>query len=154
MIKYKKMSLFDSPEGSILAHACNAKGVWGRGIAKEFKDKFPNSFKEYNEFCKNQNTIGKSLLGSTENGYQVLSIVTSSDYGNHTDEYSEILANTTLALQDFMVRLAHMDAIYLGPIYSNKFNSGLFGVPWEWTEEILKVFIKKYNLNWTVCYQE
>lgn len=65
-IKYIKGSLFDAPEGYILTHACNAQGVWGSGIAKEFKKRKPLAFKNYNLFCKDPKTdngVKKSAEG-------------------------------------------------------------------------------------------
>ncbi|KAK4904538.1 ADP-ribose 1''-phosphate phosphatase, partial [Elasticomyces elasticus] len=32
-------SLFDSPDGSALIHACNCMGVWGSGIANDFRER-------------------------------------------------------------------------------------------------------------------
>ena len=49
MIQYKRMSLFDAPTESAIFHSCNALGIWGAGIAKEFKERFPNTYKQYNK---------------------------------------------------------------------------------------------------------
>jgi len=36
-------------------------------------------------------------------------------------------------------------------VYSNKFNSGLFNVPWEMTEYFLKCFLnRRSDVKWTV----
>lgn len=149
-IIYKKMSLFDAPKGSALVHACNAQGVWGSGIAAEFKKLFPSSYKSYKEYCKNYTLAGGFDIAE-ENNYIILSLITSKNYGNKIDSSDEILVNTTLALNDLGDYLERCGYNHEREVYSNKFNSGLFNVPWEKTEVILKVFVKKYNLNWTVC---
>jgi ADP-ribose 1''-phosphate phosphatase len=141
----KKMSLFDAPEGSILVHACNAKGVWGSGIAKEMKERFPLAFRHYNAQCETYLMTGNYDL-TFDKTHTIASIVTSKDYGPNVDSPDEILVNTVIALYEAL-KYANRDT----PIYSNKFNSGLFNVPWECTEAIIKVFVKQYNLNWTVC---
>jgi len=153
MLKYKKMSLFDAPPGSILMHACNAQGVWGRGIAAEFKRRFPASYKEYVADCTDYindsplwGAAGKSLFLNEEGGYQVCCLVTSYDY-THVDDKKTILMQTVMALEDFCVT---QDPQHKS-IYCNKFNSGLFAVPWEETASILKYFEMKYNLDITVC---
>lgn len=52
MIKEVYGSIFDNlPEYSVLVHQCNAKGWMGAGIAKEIAKRWPNSFKEYHEYC-------------------------------------------------------------------------------------------------------
>lgn len=139
MIKYKKGSLFDAPKETILVHACNSKGVWGSGIAAEFKKRYPAEFLRYERLCK----YGENILGTGPIYSNVGCLITSSGFGNSLDTKDEILVHTTLALNNLCERGP-------GPIASNKFNSGLFKVPWEETEKILNVFVKKYNLDWTV----
>lgn len=151
-MEYRKMSLFDAPEGSIIAHACNAQGVWGSGIARAFKEMYPKSYEEYHHFCTKLfeddrfNPIGKSVICQKENGHSVLCFITSDNFGLKKDNENAILIQTTLALYDFF-RKTH----YGHEIYCNKFNSGLFGVPWEKTEAILKYFENRYKTNFIVC---
>ena len=146
MIAYKKGSLFDAPKGSILVHACNAQGVWGAGIAKEFKNRFPESFKYYRRNCvlAEEPQVGKAYLLPLENGYQVGCLITSRCYGEDLDPITIILNQTESALSslEFYLKLNPK------PVYSNKFNSGLFGVPWESTENVLKSVIG--DCEWTV----
>lgn len=143
------MSLFNAPKGAVLVHACNAQGVWGSGIAKEFKERFPSSFKQYHKYCKDVfNVSGTSYLTTQENTQFVGCLITSDNYGKNVDSKDKILVNTICALRDLAER--YPDSMF----YSNKFNSGLFGVPWEETERFLKVIVEKYNLDWTVCVQD
>jgi ADP-ribose 1''-phosphate phosphatase len=140
-----KMSLFDAPEGSILIHAANSQGVWGSGIAKEMKERFPLAFRRYNAQCSTYLMTGQYDL-TFDKTHHIASIVTSNNYGEKVDSPEEILVNTTIAIYEL---LKYADKKL--PIYSNKFNSGLFRVPWFKTEEIIKVFVKQYDLNWVVC---
>lgn len=151
-IKYIKGSLFDVAEPeSILIHAVNCRGVWGSGIAKEFKIKFPQSFEIYHYSCSNKN-VGEAGICKQENGYSVGCLYTSESYGKEVDDKDKIIVQTTLALNDLVT--VCLPIKYKGKIYSNKFNSGLFGVPWEETEKILAYFVERYNLDWTVTYLE
>lgn len=148
-LTHKKISLFSTPEGSVLVHACNAKGVWGSGIALDFRKLFPNAYKRYSEYCKSIGSIGTApVLG--DNGYFIACLITSSGFGGTVDDQDTILVNTTLALNMFCSN-EHWRHYGKRTIYSNKFNSGLFGVPWKETEKILKVLVKRYDLNWVVC---
>jgi ADP-ribose 1''-phosphate phosphatase len=147
-IHYKKISLFDAPAGAILVHACNAQGVWGSGIAKEFKSKFPKSFKEYNEYCKNNPsyyTDGTALITKLENDHQVGCLITSSNYGDKLNAEQTILINTKHALENLAQKCKETT------FYSNKFNSGFFKVPWEHTEKLINDFVKKHNKIWIIC---
>ena len=51
MIIYCRGDLFQS-EANVLAHGCNAHGYMGAGVAKEFKERYPEMFREYNKLCK------------------------------------------------------------------------------------------------------
>jgi ADP-ribose 1''-phosphate phosphatase len=161
-ISYKKMSLFDAPEGEIIVHACNSQGVWGSGIAKPFKENYPKSFLDYHHFCKTETAkrgsatglAGLSGLDRAEKHW-VGWIVTSHDYGPNKDSVEQIKINTTLALMSLCKQLydAHPSTETID-VYSNKFNSGLFAVPWEASELILETVLKRYSrINWIVCDQ-
>ncbi|KAK2751073.1 ADP-ribose 1''-phosphate phosphatase [Myotisia sp. PD_48] len=47
-----KGDLFRAPPGAALIHACNCQGNWGKGIAKEFKERYPRAFQIYRSHCQ------------------------------------------------------------------------------------------------------
>jgi ADP-ribose 1''-phosphate phosphatase len=156
MITYEKISLFDVLKGSIIIHAVNAQGVWGSGIAKEFKERYPKSYEHYNYFCKNYTALGRGTFSNfKEEKHQVGWICTSKNYGDKKDNPIQILTNTTLALIDLCDELDATRSIngYSNiTVYSNKFNSGLFNVPWSNTEIVLNEILKRYpNINWIIA---
>lgn len=162
MISYKKISLFDAPTESVIIHACNSQGVWGSGIAKAFKEKYPESFKFYNGFCKVQNEERGTACGRADlspfpvsEPHWVGWIVTSHNYGPLKDSPELIKINTTLALRELCQKLylAHpKDSNPTIDVYSNKFNSGLFAVPWGDSELILNTVLRDFKrINWIVC---
>src|SRR5579859_6977248 len=81
VIEYRKGSLFEAPKGSYLVHACNTQGVWGSGIAVEFKKRFPGAFAHYNRHCQNplDLIIGKCWCMS-EPDYIVTCLMVSTGY--------------------------------------------------------------------------
>jgi ADP-ribose 1''-phosphate phosphatase len=147
-IVYKKGSLFETSKGSILVHSVNAKGIWGKGIAVEFKKRFPESFQFYYELCNEYgaNLVGTYIEGPKENEYKVCNLVTSNGYGKFRDSKENILFNTRTAIR-FLLE-DHLNE----NINSNMFNSDLFGVPWNDTEKILKEVTDEvgYKSDWTV----
>lgn len=154
MIEHIKISLFDVPKDEVLIHACNAKGMWGSGIAKEFNKRYPGSYKDYQLFCKEHGT-GEAGLSTypVDEAHWIGWIITSEDYGSNKDPKEVIKINTTLALNSLCKLLykAHDDN-YPIDVYSNKFNSGLFNVPWEESELILKTVLKRFKrINWYIC---
>ena len=51
MITYMTSDLFQSP-AQVLVNAVNTVGVMGKGIALEFKKRYPEMFREYQTLCK------------------------------------------------------------------------------------------------------
>lgn len=130
-----KGSLFDAPKGSIIIHACNTKGVWGSGIAKEFAKRFPKAHHTYMEFCRKDghNLLGRCLLIPDKSGYVIGCLFTSKDYGKYVDKPDKILLATRLAIAELILQ----NPAKL-PMHMCKINSGLFNVPWSDTKAILK----------------
>lgn len=59
MIVYKKGNLLEDP-AEALVNAVNTVGVMGGGIARQFKEKFPEMFVEYERACNNNEVrLGK-----------------------------------------------------------------------------------------------
>lgn len=165
MITTKKMSLFDAPEDSIIIHACNSQGVWGSGIAKAFKERYPFSFSEYADVTRCFNNergtaCGTGFMSSAhvDEAHWVGWITTSHNYGPLKDSPELIKINTTLALHDlckYIYRAHPKDSNETIDVYSNKFNSGLFNVPWEDSELILQTVLRDFKrINWIVCDSE
>jgi len=145
VIDYQKLDLFSAPTGSLLAHACNCHGVWGSGIAVTFKATFPKSFEEYKQYCrdKGKDALGTSLITSE----RVACLFTSFNYGVKRDPPHNILMHTAKAVTDLLSKIGPTDQVF-----SNKFNSGFFGVPWEHTEEELAAsLLFSAAVKWTVC---
>lgn len=128
MVKFKTGNLFNAPKGSYLAHACNCMGGWGPVIAAKFKKLFPNSYREYKNFCDDGAKPGDVFVCSEENGYRVLCLFTSAGYSARKDSKSDIIEATKTALQKLPT-----DA----PIHMPLINAGQFGVPWENTAPLL-----------------
>lgn len=161
MISYQNISLFDAPQGGIIVHACNSQGVWGSGIAKPFKEKYPYSYISYQRFVEEKvlergTACGRGSLTNTlfDEDHVVGWIVTSHNYADKKDSPELIKIHTTMALvnlcEDIMQRYPYVDDQI--NVYSNKFNSGLFAVPWEQSELILKTVLKDFpKINWVVC---
>lgn len=153
-LTYKKMSLFDAPEGSILLHASNAQGVWGSGIAKEFKERYPQQYEVYKRACEKNYVVGRFIdcsIYEKEPKHLVCTIVTSKGFASNVDPNPTVLTNTKNAVKEMIEFGVKKFGIQENTVYSNKFNSGLFQVPWENTEKIIKEQIKNTIINWIVC---
>lgn len=66
-ITYTSGNIFNS-EMQTLVNPVNTVGVMGKGLAKHFKDKYPDMFVEYKAKCDDETlTIGKLHLYRTDN---------------------------------------------------------------------------------------
>lgn len=67
MITYIAGNLFDSP-AQVLVNAVNTVGVMGKGIAKDFKQIYPEMFKQYQALCETgQFQVGQLWLYKSPN---------------------------------------------------------------------------------------
>lgn len=158
MLRYEKKSLFDVQGKVILVHAANCQGVMGSGIAKEFKQRFPEAVKAYEwDFDRSGQRgsmmppgAGQAKIYPTHNPDILMGcLFTSWNYGRNVDHPEAILTYTKSALPKFLRRLEGYPDF---KVYSNKFNSGLFNVPWPKTEAAIIEALKAYpGVDWTVC---
>lgn len=140
------MNLFDAPRGSVLIHACNCRGVWGSGVAREMKKRFLSAYHAYQSACLQAGNLGNAFLWD-DNEYRIGCLMTSDGYGVDVDDPDHIVAATDASLWKLFPLLGHSTEVF-----SPKFNSGLFRVPWERTEEILKFHLTQNpKINWTIC---
>lgn len=79
-IKSRYQSLFDS-NSQTLVNTVNCVGVMGKGIAKEFKARYPEMFKEYNTICNNNELkVGKPYVWKSKSKKWVLNFPTKCHY--------------------------------------------------------------------------
>jgi ADP-ribose 1''-phosphate phosphatase len=141
MLEVRKGDLFQgAPDTALLVHACNSRGIWGRGVATEFKKRFPKAYKDYANWCSEENRLGKSLITG-----RVGCLVTSRNYGCYCDPPHLITQNTQKAINDLLSKNDHFTEIH-----SPMINAGLFRVPWTITEKIIKVSIFNRPIKWVV----
>jgi len=122
MITYTASNLFEST-AQVLVNAVNTIGAMGKGIALEFKKKYPEMFKEYQALCKSGALdIGQLWLYKSPEKW-VLNFPTKRDWRNKSQiEYIDI------GLKRF-VEIYEADAIK--SISFPRLGSGLGGLSWE-----------------------
>lgn len=149
-INHRSGNLFDAPKRTVLVHACNTRGVWGSGVAAEFKRRYPEAFTWYHSICA-QAEFEADLRGSADilDGpdyeHAVGVLYTSKSFGAQVDPPEMILQATAAALHTLLLERPK------GDYHSPRFNSGLFRVPWVHTEALLESALALYpDATWTV----
>lgn len=151
------------PAGSFLVHSTNCLSIWGSGFAAEMSHIFPAAYERYRVFCTewrldpsdrwpSPSLAGKCLVIPPQEAdiamgapsVSVVCLFTSYGYGRPNsaigkpgkDRQAKILNQTVTALGDFTRQLEEMRVkgeVQDVVIYSPRFNSGAFRVPWERT---------------------
>lgn len=144
-IKYIRGDLFSAttigPHSPILAHACNPFGSWGGGVARVFASKCPEAYKLYQKHCKkSQNLLGTCFLARPGNGEPIVACLFTSDFEKSPED---IVRFTSSAIQDLANQVTSIDNLEkvengAVKIHMPQINSGIFNVPWEHTEEVLR----------------
>lgn len=144
-IDYKKGSLFqDMNNNFIYVHSNNSKGNWGKGIALEFAEKFPKAYSSHKNI---KNKLGMGYVVDHDD-YKVGCLITSIGYGRYKGDAKSILLYTYISIINMLQSLKE-DNVY---IKSPKINSGLFSIPWKFTEKIIIRACQKTdkNVEWQV----
>lgn len=171
MINYIKGDLFShraslTTKKTIFAHACNCRGSWGAGVASVFYKKYPSAFEIHKDYCRkfHSKLLGTTQLiptqasdpGNSDNNAAlpyVACLFTSDFAGMKKLSPPDIVHYTDLAMQDLLKQFEEIDTAEFeeenGKIVVNmpKINAGLFAVPWEETEAVLKKYDSHLHIN-------
>lgn len=126
MIEYITGNIFNS-NTQALVNTVNCVGVMGRGIALQFKNKYPNNFKAYQKACKQEQIIpGKMFVfatGELINPQWIINFPTK----RHWKEKSRI-EDIKLGLDDLVkiIQENNISSIAIPPL-----GAGLGGLNWK-----------------------
>ena len=85
MIKIKIGNILDS-KAKTLVNTVNCVGIMGKGIAKDFKIKFPEMFKQYKKKCeRNEVKPGIPYIYKDLSGTRIINFPTKKHWRNYTD---------------------------------------------------------------------
>ena len=156
-LTYKTGSLFRAPQDAYLLHSCNCMGAWGAGVAKTFKNLYPDLYRQYNRHCiknlsgKRSSILSQSLVAiDADTQRRMIALFTSHGYGGLVDPVATIVDATEKALIHLRQNPIFSSSAKV-EIHSPRINAGLIHVPWEQTEAKINEFLKNNpNVNWTV----
>ncbi|RAL05468.1 MIF domain protein [Aspergillus ibericus CBS 121593] len=161
-------NIFDAPDGAGLIHACNCRGSWGKGIAKAFRQRYPAAYEIYRSHCRKcsfslrYNNVpneggtrkvrvpeGTALIippqkkdyeGGMSKRHWIICLFTSRGFGRKVSPEEIVLKNTELAVADMQRQLDQLREGEgdVSELWSCRFNSGLFGVEWARSRDILE----------------
>lgn len=135
MIRYVEQNIFESP-AQVIVNTVNTVGVMGKGIAKDYKNYYPEMFKEYQHYCEiGALEIGKLWLYKTPNKW-ILNFPTKKHWRNPSE-----LSYIESGLQKFIETYKEKG---IKSISFPQLGVGNGGLDWE---EQVKPLMEKYLTN-------
>jgi len=124
----KEGSIFDVP-CTILVNPVNCVGVMGGGLALEFKKRYPNMYKIYQEDCKYNNiAIGKCSMFIVDNNLTIINFPTKLHWKNPSKYYY-----IAFGLRSLHSMLAEGDIVNIPAL-----GCGLGGLKFEIVKELVE----------------
>lgn len=127
---FLKGDLFHDSGLDALAHGCNCAGAMGKGIAVEFRRRFPQMYVEYKKRCDDGRFQPGDVFPWCEGEITVFNLATQKTWRSQ----AEIFAIETAVRA--MVALAEKSAIRR--IGLPRIGAGLGGLPWKPVRKLLQ----------------
>lgn len=153
-MRFVKGNLLEAVE-PVIMHGCNAQGVMGSGVAKYVRDKWPEAYEDYKEFCGSAEFSG-DLVGTNHyfgvfNGDEpklLINAITQDTYGEGKQaRYTAILECIDSANIDFE-HLSDDDGIL--QIAIPLIGCGLGGLKWDILLELLEEIEERHPIEFVV----
>jgi len=122
-IKFVKGDMFSTPMLTSYAHGCNCAGAMGKGVAVEFKKRWPRMFLSYKEKCKSNLFNPGDVFMWQEQGITVFNLGTQKSW--RTKATLNAVENSLLSMLDIAEEnsITHIGVPRIG--------AGLGGLLWE-----------------------
>lgn len=142
MIRYFVGNIFES-QAMALVNTVNLVGVMGKGVALQFKNKYPNNFKEYVKACKSGDiAIGKLFVFREFNAFEdryIINFPTKINWRNPS-EYSYIEQGL-----DDLVRV--IDLYSLKSVAIPPLGAGNGGLNWLKVKQLIETKLSNVNAD-------
>lgn len=131
MINYIEYGdIFDLPYIHCYAHGCNCAGTMGKGIALQFKNKYPEMYLQYKKKCIQGEFKLGDIFEYQHNNDHIFNLGTQKDW--RTKANSEALRTAVYKMLESATK-QNIKAIAMP-----KIGAGLGGLPWEKVKTILE----------------
>jgi O-acetyl-ADP-ribose deacetylase (regulator of RNase III) len=145
-IEYRYDSIFQS-DAQVIVNTVNCEGVMGKGLALEFKRRYPDMFKVYQQDCKTGKLhIGRPRLYKRENPPWILNFPTKDRW-----RYPSTLSYIEAGLQYFA---AHYKEVGIESISFPKLGTENGGLSWEDVGPLMVRYLAQLDLHVSIYIHE
>lgn len=142
MVKLVNGDLLDAKE-TYIAHQVNCYGVMGRGIALQIKNKYPDVFRRYQDYCnehKVKNLIGRLLFIPTDDGKVICNLFGQERFDS-SRQYTDIaaLSKAMTSLAKIVPESEHIAMPY-------QIGCGNGGTNWKIVHSIIQDIFKNHTV--------
>lgn len=140
MLKRKTGNIFDD-DSQVLVNPVNTEGVMGKGLAFQFKKKYPNNYEIYKTKCKNNEFyVGSDLVYTVENDNKYIINFPTKESWRKPSKLSYIAIGLK-KLEEFISK-NKINSIAIPPL-----GAGNGGLNWSDVEKEIVKFSKKSSLK-------
>lgn len=138
MITYIKGDIFSSP-AKILVNTVNTVGVMGKGVALEFKKRYPEMFQEYRRLCEEKRLSIGTLMVWRKSDKWVMLFPTKKHW-----RYPAKIEYIEAGLKKFA---ENWDKLGVDSIAFPRLGCGNGGLDWEEVRPMMKRYLEKIPMN-------
>ena len=145
-IIYKTGNLLDA-QTDVIAHQVNCQGVMGSGVARQIKERWPNVFNEYQNYCHDiwsHQLLGSCLLASIDNNRYIANLFGQSRYGRTRERYTNYEA-LYISLKSLFAQMIGINKKSIAFPY--KMSSDRGGADWDVVLAMIKSVFKDTNIT-------
>jgi O-acetyl-ADP-ribose deacetylase (regulator of RNase III) len=133
-------------KSGIIVHGCNSHGVMGSGVALSVRNKYPECFKLYYDFCKtNRNfpdeCLGKVVVYQNENLF-ICNAITQRDFGKDGRKYVNYQA-----VQECFSQIAELAEYLNVDVHYPLIGCGLGGGDWAIVSDLISQPLEAKNIK-------
>lgn len=129
-VEYRTGDLFAQPDITALAHGCNCAGAMGKGIAVEFKKRYPKMYGAYKSACATGTFDVGDVFTWREGARTVFNLGTQAHW--RTDAKLDWIERSLNKM------IAEADALGITKIAMPRIGAGLGGVAWSDVRALLE----------------
>lgn len=145
----KEGNVFDS-DAKIICHQVNCQGVMGSGVAKEVKERYPNVYTAYHNYCEENKDCPARMLGvaqmvpvDEECSQWIANCFGQNGYGYDGKQYTSVVALMDAFKE--VARLAKASGVKVAMPYGIGCVRG--GARWALVKEIIDVTFKDVDVE-------